>query len=43
MIDKGLVMKNGDAAPRIRKMEILVCEKAKYLPYEDGVEEAIIP
>lgn len=43
MIDKGSVMKNGDAAPHIRKMEILVCEKAEHLPYEDGVEGAIIP
>lgn len=43
MIDKGLVMKNGDVALRIRKMEILVCEKAEYLPCKDGVEEAIIP
>ena len=43
MIDKGLVMEKGDAAPRIRKKEMLVWEKAEYLPYEDGVEEAIIP
>ena len=43
MVDKELEMKNGDVAPRIRKMEILVCEKAEHLPYEDGVEGAIIP
>lgn len=43
MIDKESVMKNGDAAPHIRKMEILVCEKAEHLPYEDGVKGDMIP